>query len=225
MDISQEIKDGLNIALNEAQILGVKFDEEQGTVDITLAPIAVDENGNFFPDSRVKISIQPVGRFVASYRMGRWDDKNAEVLHFNPREIFSKVQEFVGSPIYGWEFIDCGDKGFDTWKNRLSFDYRSSKQHNIQHTLDIFQDNGQKHLSIRIWFDEFTLCDARHNPISVHKFIEDGKRGWDAVYARKDIAEKFGIYPIDSINEGASVEQRMNLWKKLQSFCVKFLKK
>jgi hypothetical protein len=191
-----EIKQGINIALNEAQILGIEFDKDKEIVAVTFAPIAIDQDGKVPTDNRVQFVFNPVGRFVASYKTGRWDDDNAKILKFEPQDIFNKVQEFNHSPIYGWKFIDVDDKEFNKWKNKLSFDYTSNQHNGLRHTINLFQDGNSKTINIKIWFDNFEIFDSNYNKINLETFIENGKRGWDAVYGHDPAAKGFGIFPI-----------------------------
>ncbi|MBN8699578.1 MAG: hypothetical protein J0L54_08185 [Chitinophagales bacterium] len=189
---SQDIIDGINLALNEATILGVEFQKEKEIVVVTFSPVALDINGQVPTDNRVQFVFKPIGKFIASYRLGRWDDKSAQVVKFEPEQILEKVEEFKHVSIYGWEFINCNDENH--WLDRLSFDFNSENQHGRQNTIDLFQDGGNKHIDMKIWFDDFEIVNPKYEKIELQTFIDNGKRGWDGIYYG-NASDKFGIYP------------------------------
>jgi len=189
---SQDIIDGINLALNEATILGVEFQKEKEIVVVTFSPVALDINKQVPTDNRVQFVFKPIGKFIASYRLGRWDDKSAQVVKFEPEQILEKVEEFKHVSIYGWEFINCNDENH--WLDRLSFDFNSENQHGRQNTIDLFQDGGNKHIDMKIWFDDFEIVNPKYEKIELQTFIDNGKRGWDGIYYG-NASDKFGIYP------------------------------
>jgi hypothetical protein len=54
----------------------------------------MDKNGDVPRERKMLFVFQPVGRFVASCRMGRWDDKDAEVVKCEPKQILEKLSQF-----------------------------------------------------------------------------------------------------------------------------------
>ena len=105
------------------------------------------------------------------------------------------IKRFKGQAIYGWDFINCGDKDFDTWKDRLSFDYSTGGNIGLTNTIDLFQEGDDKHIDFRIWFDDFEILTPKYEKVELQDFIDNGKRGWDAVYANNDKMGNFGIIP------------------------------
>ena len=144
----EELRHRIGLALNEATLLGVEFDKEKNLVACSFALVAMDKDGNVPEDNRLLFIFKPVGRFVASLRNGHWDDKNAEVEKFEPENILEIIQSFKGLSIYGWDFINCGDKDFGTWKDRLSFDYSTGDNIGLTNTIDLFQEGGNRHIDL-----------------------------------------------------------------------------
>ena len=226
MQINEELRQRIGVALNEATLLGVEFDREQKRVACSFALVAMDENGNVPEDNRLLFIFEPIGRFVASYRKGHWDDQNAEVEKFEPEKILEIVQQFQKLSIYGWDFVNCGDKDFDTWKDRLSFDFSTGESSGLTNTIDLFQEGYDKHIDIRIWFDDFEILTPKYESVDLEEFLENGKRGWDAIYADNDKMSNFGIVPATSenkqklekmfskINESA---EHKSLWTKIKN--------
>lgn len=207
MKINEELKSKIGLALNEATILGVEFDEEKNLVTCSFAVIAMDKNGNVPEDNRLLFVFKPVGRFVASYRNGHWDNKNATVEKFEPKDILEVIQRFQGQAIYGWDFVNCGDEDFDTWKDRLSFDYSSDSNVGFTNTIDLFQEGDDEHIDFRIWFDDFEIFTATYEKVELQDFIDNGQRGWNAIYKNNEKMSDFGIIP---------VTKPKNWWAKLK---------
>jgi|JI7StandDraft_1071085.scaffolds.fasta_scaffold102923_2 hypothetical protein len=199
MQIDEELRHRIGLALNEANLLGVEFDKEKNLVACSFALVAIDKAGNIPKDNRLLFIFKPVGRFVASYRNGYWDDKNAVVEKFEPHDILEVVKRFNGQSIYGWDFVNCGDNEFDSWKDRLSFDYSTGDNIGLTNTIDLFQERGNRHLDFRIWFDDLEILTPQYEPVELEEFLENGKRGWDAIYYG-NASNKFGIYPAGSNN-------------------------
>lgn len=225
MQIDEELRHRIGLALNEATLLGVEFDKENTMVACSFALVAMDKKGNVPVDNRLLFIFKPVGRFVASLRNGHWDDKSAEIEKFEPKNILEIIQSFRGLSIYGWDFINCGDKDFDTWKDRLSFDYTTGDNIGLTNTIDLFQEDDNKHIDLRIWFDDFEILTPKYEPVDLEEFLENGKRGWDAVYANNDKMGNFGIIPATTENEQklktaikslTGEQQPKNWWTKLK---------
>lgn len=197
MMFTQEEINGLDEALNEATLIGIEFDKRKEIVAATFSMLAVDENGKVPQDSRLQFIFQPVGKLIASYRLGNWDDEQASILKFDAEEISKKVEEFGQQPIYGWEFIDCKNQSNNNWMNRLSFQYESQQTHGRLHTFDLFQEGDNKHIDIKIWFDELKIYNPENQLVDLQTVINNGKRAWDGIY-NGSATDKFNIYPLGS---------------------------
>ena len=222
MQIDEDLRHRMGLALNEATLLGVEFDKEKNLVACSFALVTMDKDGNVPDDNRLLFIFKPVGRFVASLRNGHWDDKNAEVEKFEPESILEIIQSFKGLSIYGWDFVNCGDEDFDTWKDRLSFDYSKGENVGLSNTIDLFQEGGNRHIDLRIWFDDFEILTPMYESVDLEEFLENGKRGWDAIYANNEKMGDFGIIPASKENEqklkavinNLTEEQRPKSWWK-----------
>lgn len=181
----KDVMDGLGVALNEATLLGVEADANARTVCVTLRVLSLPEAGPPPDDLWVLLSLSPVGRVAASLRLGPWNDDTAAVEPFAIEDLSGVVRSFEGCDIYGWHFFDCGDEDFDRWSGRLSLDWRGGTD-GLAHTLDLFQegaDRGQdRHLDLRLWFDDLTLYTPTKAVLPVEEFIAGGRRWWDAFY-------------------------------------------
>lgn len=229
MQIDAEKRHRIGYALNEASLLGVEFNKEKKEVACTFSVIAMDKYGNVPNDNRLLFIFKPVGRFVASLRNGHWDDDEAEVETIKPDYINEIIQSFRCLPIYGWDFVNCGDQDFDTWKDRLSFDCYTGDNTGLENTIDLFQEGGNRHLDLRIWFNDIEIYSPDHKPVEFEDFLENGKRGWEAIYADNEKVNHFGIIPdthknqskIESIFKRMAAERRPRSWlRKLKNIII-----
>ena len=189
---TQQIQ-GLDIGLNEATLLGVEVDTDRRLAAVTFAVFTLPESGPPSADRRVQFLFWPIGRVVASLRTGHWDDPTAEIVKFEVEDLLSVVQSFDGLDIYGWEFFDVNDgKGFIDWASRVSLDYRSGSD-GLIHTLDLFQEGAERHLDLRIWFDELMLRNADGEEISWEEFVAGGERWWNGLNRGDERTQGFGI--------------------------------
>lgn len=206
MLIDEELRHRIGLALNEATLLGIEFDEAENRVACSMGVISMHEDGSVPGDNLLLVVLNPVGRFVASYRKGHWDDENAAVEKMEPADILQIVKRFNGESIYGWDFVNCGDEDFDTWKDRLSFDYVRDEKRGFTNTIDLFQAGFNEHLDIRIWFDDFEILTPDYKPVELEEFLENGKRGWEAIYVGNPKMSGFGIIPAANESEENSLD-------------------
>lgn len=180
-DITEDIKDELNLALNEAIIVGLDFDKERKTVYLTLYPIAIQQDGTIPNDNRFLFAFRNVGRLASSLTL----EPETKAIKFDTNELSDKMSEFKNESLYGWEFIDNDEELiFKQWKDNVSFDKIFSDTFEKQHTIDLFQEDkySKKTIDIRIWFDKIEMFDSDLKPFDAQTFIDNGKRGWDKLY-------------------------------------------
>ena len=195
--IWDDIKHQLDVALNEADLLGVEVNPARRIAAATFRVLTLPVDGPPPEDSRVQILFRPVGRIVASLRNGRWDDAAAEVVPFEVTDLLPVVQRFGGRPIYGWEFFDVHDKELSRWGQRLSLDWRSGSD-GVSRSVTVFQESARhadQHLDVCIWFDELEVRRPDGSVLSLEEFAAGGKRWWDAMYAGDKRTQGAGIIP------------------------------
>lgn len=219
MRISGELKDNLNLALNESTILDLEFDRMLHSVKVTFNCIMIDGSGHIPDDTRVVFHFSPVGRMACSHRLGNWNDQHAEVRKYNAEDLSEVLRSFNGNAQYGWKFFDYGSGDFKTWKDKLTFDYTANSETGMSHTVDLFTERYKDNpeiIDLRIWFDSFRITDINGLPVSIGEFVERGKKGWDQVYNGNGL-EAYGIYPSENRNSADKLEElaRNNLWSRL----------
>jgi hypothetical protein len=104
--LSRDLVDGINLALNESELLDVDVDRSTRTGHISFRVLTLGPDGVEPTDRVARFTLHDVPRVVASLRHGRWDDDQAPIEHFSLADLSSVVAGFGGLPIYGWEFID-----------------------------------------------------------------------------------------------------------------------
>jgi hypothetical protein len=197
MDLTEDQKHGLNQSLNEATLLNAEVDPAGLWATIALRVLTLPGGEETSPpeDAQVQVTLQPVGRVAASLRLGRWNDTVAPVQPFTLDQLPEIVQGFDFEEIYGWEFIDIPDEEFRGWSDRLSLDFQSGSDAQ-SHTLDLFQDDGNRFLQLRIWFDDLNIRNSRGAIVPLDDFIAGGKRWWDAMYSGDSRTAESLIFPL-----------------------------
>ena len=192
MHLSTEQIAGLNLALDEATLLGVEVRPDRCIAAATLAVLTLPEDGPSPADRRRQFRFSPVGRVVASLRNGTWDDDSLPAEAFTIEQLLPMVQSFGGCPIYGADFMDS-ETGFSRWSGRLSFDFTCDSRA-TEHSITLCQEEGfERVLHIRLWFRDLQIRDALGNEIALDEFIAGGKRWWDGLRSGDPRTEGFGI--------------------------------
>ena len=194
--ITEEQRNGLDIALNEAVLLGFEVDADRRLAAATFEVLTLPEPGPAPDDRRVQFVFHPVGRVAASLRNGRWDDSEASIVPFSINDLLTVVQSFKGLPIYGWEFIDTHNKELEKWGDRLSLDWTSGSD-GVSHSITVFQDSEDRILDLCVWFDDLVIRNPARSTIPLDTFIAAGKRWWDALYAGDERTRGRGITPLN----------------------------
>jgi len=158
------------------------------SVTVLLTVLARDEAGAETRDPRRSLVLSGVSRLVSSYRVGE------ELVPLDPEGLREVLRRNGGTPVYGWEFVDSGDAGWATWRDRLSLDLVLGGPGG--HHLTLFQDlQGKGVLDLRVWFADLAVLDGVGDRMDLGEFLAQGQRWWTAMYAgeRSDLAP--GIRP------------------------------
>lgn len=196
--LTQEEKQGLGVAFNEATLLGAEVDPTSRVAGITLSVLALPETGPSPGDSRLQVLLHGVSRVAASLRLGNWNDVQAPMQSFELSELLCVVQSFGGCAMYGWEFFDLSAEQFESWQGKFSLDVTFDETPG-QHSISLFQEgHGDRHLDLCIWFSDIQFRHPVGDEISLSEVIAAGKRWWDALYQKDPRVTDRGIIPLQS---------------------------
>lgn len=193
--LSKDEISGLNIALNEAELLGLEVEEGRKLATGTFSVLSLPKHGPMSDDRRVSIVFKPVGRVVASLRNAHWSDPNEEAVPFEIASLLEVVTSFDNHSIYGWDFVDADIEDQSDWMNRLSLDW-SSGDDGRTHSITLFQDQHNRILDLCVWFDRIELFDSSQKRIRLQDFVDDGKRWWEALHSGDERTKAMGILPL-----------------------------
>lgn len=203
MDLNENERSRLGVALNEASLLGVELDPEKGAVGVTFEVLTLPPEGPAPDDRRIQFVFHPVGRVVASLRKGAWNEVEAEIVPFEADALAEHVRSFGGQPIYGWDFFDAEERPEAAhWLEQLSLDWRfEGEQIGRAHHVTLFQEGhregGASHLDLRIHFDRFAIFDSYGNVLSIDEFCGGGERWWQGFHNGDARTQGFGLAPIE----------------------------
>lgn len=188
------MKDGLGVALNEADLLGVEVDRERCLAAITLRVLMLPDNGGQPPaDTRISMRLHGVTRVVASLTKPARPGQQRPPLPLVLDDLLETVRSFGGQPIYGWKFFDLHED-YLTWSHRLSFDeYLIDAP--ADESITLFQEGVDRDLDLRIWFKQLTLHAPDCTALDSAEVIANGRRWWDAMQAGDPRTKDSGIFP------------------------------
>jgi hypothetical protein len=195
VELSDDLRAGLEVALNEADFCDVRINEKTGEVLLLFVVLTLPEEGPEPDDRRTVLSCEGVSRIVASLRQGRADDDKAEVVTLRLQDLPSTVRSFGSQPIYGWDFIDLPESGNPVWKDRASIDFSVGRGRG-EHSIDLFQESvttPPRHLDLRVEFDQLSVRDAEGRAVDLTAFASGGRRWWAALAAGDPRVEGHGI--------------------------------
>jgi hypothetical protein len=195
MSKNDPLPEYLNVALNEATLLGLEVSSRQRIAAAPFGVLSLPVTGPSPVGYSVQMLFRPVGRVVVSLRDGRWDDAGAAVLPVTIEDLLPIFQSFHCQPIYGWEFFDVHDKGLARWGNRVSLDWRSGSD-GVAHSITLFQEGAARHLDLCVWFDELEVREPDGKAMSLEQFVANGKRWWDAFYSGDECTNGHGLFPL-----------------------------
>lgn len=181
--IEREVKDKLDLAFNESTINNVSINED--VVEVMIDVISMDSNEAFPNDNRHLIRFSNFGRVALSYKMGSWEEENAEIASVEPSAVEGLFTDLILDSMYGWEFINLGIEEFEKWSDKLSLDLTKREDWNSLNTIDLFGEqivSPEVTFDMRIWFDELSVTTFEGKELSLQEFTENAQRGWEQIY-------------------------------------------
>ena len=191
MQLSEEERHAIGVALNEATLLGLEVDPNRRIAAATFKVLTLPPEGPPPADTRVQLLVHPVGRVLGSLREKDSPDVEFASVPFAVSQVLDVVQSFGGLPVYGWEFIDLMTEDA-TESESLRWE---AGVDGLQHSISLFQSSGLRELAVKLWFDELEICSPDGLKIPLKGFCDGGRRWWDALYAGDPRTYGHGIFP------------------------------
>src|SRR5258708_20375004 len=91
---------GLNVALNEARVLGIELHPAQRSATVALSLLTLPAVGPPPSDPRFEMHLFPVGRVAAVLA-----SRDGEIERMSIHDLEGVGSSFQGRPIYGWDFF------------------------------------------------------------------------------------------------------------------------
>ena len=182
-------RDRLGVALNEAEVVGVRLLDEPGAIGVMLHVAALPEFGEIDRDARRTLVLRGVDQVRVMLRLDMAGDGLGEPI---PLSGLDSVDAFFaslsfGGSMYGWDFFDRADFTQD-WPSPPSLQLTLSDQH-PSHTFDWFMDHcgrvedGQLRIYLiegTVGFNEISIQRATGDDQLLETFIDEGVRWWQA---------------------------------------------
>jgi len=184
--LSDEEKASINNFLNEATWLHLYLYPEKRAVGFALHVLTLPESGPESDDIARGLVLFGVSRVFASYRKGRWNDEQAEVVPLTMEELVELPTKLGPQAIYGSDFIDPDSSQLDQDVSRPSIDLIWDERE-APHCASVSKEPGsQDYLGMWVWFTEAQIQTAEGKTIDIRK-AGDGARRWcDSLRAGDD---------------------------------------
>jgi hypothetical protein len=183
----------MDVALNEADVLGIRLDQAGAWCDLFLHVLALPETGPLDPDARRILRLTMLGRVSILLRRDRVDPAGygpvIPVSGLDAVEDFFASLSWSGS-MYGWKFLDDPSLTRD-WPARpsLTVEIRPGA---ARHSLYWFNECGRAEgntsaaylIEGAVTFEDLEVMRADATPQPLGEFIADGQRHWQALRNR-----------------------------------------
>jgi hypothetical protein len=186
-----ETRVGMDVALNEADVLGIRLDPAGAWCDLFMHVLALPETGPLDPDARRILRLTMPGRVSILLRRDRLgQDGYGPVI---PVSGLDAVEDFFASlswsgAIYGWKFLDDPSLTRD-WPERPSLTVQIQPGA-APHSLYWFNECGRMEggtsasylIEGTLTFEDLEVMRADATPQQLDEFVADGHRHWQAFY-------------------------------------------
>lgn len=109
MDWSKDVIDGLDVALNEADVRAIRYDAATAEAELLVDVAALPETGPIDSDARRVIRMS--GVTTLEFRLTRDDGSHGPVLPIASLDAVHEMFETAAwaYSMYGWAFVDIAD--------------------------------------------------------------------------------------------------------------------
>jgi hypothetical protein len=186
-----ETRAGMDVALNEAGVLGIRLDRAGAWCDLLLHVLALPETGPLDRDARRILRLSMPAQVSILLRA-----ELAEPVGYGPVVPLSgldAVEEFFASlswsgEMYGWKFLDDPSLTGD-WPARPSLTVQirpGAASHSLYWFNECGRTEGDTSTAYLIegtaTFEDLEVMRADATPQQLDEFIADGRRFWEALF-------------------------------------------
>jgi hypothetical protein len=197
MDLDEEIVSGINLALHEAHVSGLRMREDLSAVELLVLVQTLPEEGPIDPDGRRVVVLAAPSRIrILLRRDRRGEPRYGPAL---PLHDVSEVGQFFISHLtwadamYGWPFLDGAEHASDEWPEPVSLDLelpRGDDDHSLYWFAECGRNTGDEVLSYFIqgivWFGSIEVLRANGHEVALDDFGAGARRWWSAFRDRDD---------------------------------------
>lgn len=179
MEWTEQLRAGLDVAINEADLSALRINERTGEVHLLFVVLTLPENGPEPDDRRRVLALSGCSRLVATLReAGRRGQERIAALRLGA--LPGAVRDFGSQPVSGWEFFDL-EPVVSEAPVSLELDMNRGRG---DHSIDlVLSDAFDRHhrLDFRIEFDELSVFDGDEQQVELDDFVAGGRRWWQAL--------------------------------------------
>jgi hypothetical protein len=184
-------REGVEVALNEADVVGLRPNPDAAWLDVLVHVLALPERGPLDPDARRIIRLLGPRTVKVPLRTDAVDGRYGppiELADLDAVETFFATLSWGGS-LCGWRFLDDPSLTGD-WPQQTSLTVQLQPGPGT-HSFYWFNECGHDHdgqvqslcIEGTVTFDDLLVMRADGNPIPIEEFIADGQRHWAALRA------------------------------------------
>lgn len=195
MQWDDETRRAAEVALNEADVLGVRLEPSGAWCELFLHVLALPENGPLDPDARRILRLMSPAQVRILLRADRTASSGygpvIPLAGLDAAEDFFASLSWSGS-MYGWQFLDDPSLTHD-WPAQpsLTIDIRSGAG---SHSLFWFNECGRDEGSTKVayciegnvTFEDLEVLRADATPQPLDEFISEGHRYWQALHSHDE---------------------------------------
>ncbi|MGH3292572.1 MAG: hypothetical protein ACRDP7_12260, partial [Trebonia sp.] len=190
-----ETRAGIEAALNEADVLGIRLDPAGAWCDVLVHVLALPENGPLDRDARRILRLTAPGQVSILLRTDRAGQPGYGPVI--PLSGLDAVEDFFASlswsgSMYGWKFLDDPSLTCD-WPLEPSLTVQA-RPGAAPHSLYWFNECGRAEgdtsapylIEGTVTFEDLKVMRADATPQRLDEFIADGRRQWQAVFGHDE---------------------------------------
>jgi hypothetical protein len=185
----EEIRDAVEVALNEADVHGIRLDPSGAWCDLLLHVLALPKSGPPGPDARRILRLTLPAQVRVLLRTDR--TRSAGYGPVIPLADLGAAEDFLASlswsgSMYGWKFLDDPSLTHD-WpaEPSLTVDVRpGAGSHSLYWFNECGRDEGGTNVAYciegTVTFEDLEVLRADAAPQPLEEYIAEGQRYWEA---------------------------------------------